>query len=40
MFTRPEATRVERKTAADFDQGLLDLFDKYVHGDVDRRGFL
>ena len=40
MFTRPEATRVERKTAAEFDQGLLDLFDKYVHGDVDRRGFL
>jgi carboxymethylenebutenolidase len=31
---------MERKTAADFDQGLLDLFDKYVHGDIDRRGFL
>jgi carboxymethylenebutenolidase len=31
---------MERKTSADFDQGLLDLFDKYVHGDVDRRGFL
>jgi carboxymethylenebutenolidase len=31
---------VNRKTSADFDQGLLDLFDKYVHGDVDRRGFL
>ncbi|MGZ6077084.1 MAG: dienelactone hydrolase family protein, partial [Myxococcaceae bacterium] len=29
-----------RKTAKDFDQGLLDLFDKYVHGDIDRRGFL
>jgi carboxymethylenebutenolidase len=28
------------KKASDFDQELLDLFDKYVHGDVDRRGFL
>jgi len=31
---------VERKTAADFDQELLILFDAYVHGDIDRRGFL
>ena len=23
-----------------FDQGVYDLFDKYVHGDIDRRGFL
>lgn len=30
----------ERKTAKDFDQGLLDLFDQYVHGGMDRRGFL
>ena len=29
-----------RKTSSDFDQGLLDLFDKYVHGDIDCRGFL
>jgi len=29
-----------RKTAADFDQELLILFDAYVHGDIDRRGFL
>jgi carboxymethylenebutenolidase len=29
-----------RKTAADFDQELLILFDAYVHGGVDRRGFL
>jgi carboxymethylenebutenolidase len=29
-----------RKTSRDFDQGLFDLFDKYVHGDIDRRGFL
>ncbi len=26
--------------ANDFDQELLNLFDKYVHGDIDRRGFL
>lgn len=31
---------MDRKTSADFDQGLLNLFDKYVHGDIDRRGFL
>jgi len=31
---------MNRKTSAEFDQGLLDLFDKYVHGDIDRRGFL
>lgn len=29
-----------RLTAEDFDQELLILFDAYVHGDVDRRGFL
>jgi carboxymethylenebutenolidase len=27
-------------TAQDFDQDLLILFDAYVHGDLDRRGFL
>ena len=31
---------MERKTAADFPQELLNLFDKYVHGDIDRRCFL
>ena len=31
---------MERKTAADFDPQLLVLFDAYVHGHVDRRGFL
>jgi len=31
---------VNRKTSGDFDQGLLDLFDEYVHGDIDRRSFL
>ena len=29
-----------RKQASDFDQGLLNLFDKLVHGDIDRRQFL
>ncbi|SFM57928.1 dienelactone hydrolase family protein [Variovorax sp. OV329] len=29
-----------RLTAADFDQDLLILFDAYVHGGLDRRGFL
>jgi carboxymethylenebutenolidase len=29
-----------RLTAQDFDHELLVLFDAYVHGDVDRRGFL
>ncbi len=31
---------MERKKATDFPQELLNLFDKYVHGDVSRRGFL
>lgn len=31
---------MSRKTAQDFDQELLILFDAYVHGIVDRRGFL
>jgi len=31
---------MERKSAEDFDQDLLILFDAYVHGDIDRRGFL
>jgi carboxymethylenebutenolidase len=31
---------MERKQANEFDQELLNLFDKYVHGDIDRRGFL
>ncbi|MFL6633875.1 MAG: dienelactone hydrolase family protein [Massilia sp.] len=29
-----------RKTAQDFDPQVLQLFDKYVHGDLSRRGFL
>ena len=31
---------MNRQTAADFDQDLLNLYDEYVHGRVDRRGFL
>jgi carboxymethylenebutenolidase len=31
---------MERKKAGDFDQELWDLFDQYVHGGIDRRGFL
>jgi len=31
---------MQRKTAHDFDQDLLILFDAYVHGGLDRRGFL
>ena len=30
---------MSRKTAADYPQELLDLFDLYVHGDIDRRAF-
>jgi carboxymethylenebutenolidase len=29
-----------RKTAADFPQEVLDIFDGYIHGDIDRRTFL
>jgi len=29
-----------RKTTADFDPDVLRLFDQYVHGQIDRRGFL
>jgi carboxymethylenebutenolidase len=31
---------MERKRASDYPQELLDLFDRYVHGELDRRGFL
>ncbi len=31
---------MERKTAHHFEQELLNIFDQYVHGDIDRRGFL
>jgi len=31
---------MDRKTAQDFDPNVLILFDAYVHGAIDRRGFL
>ena len=39
MTDRPQQTS-RRLTAADFDPELLRLFDRYVHGLTDRRGFL
>src|SRR5262249_47904293 len=35
-----ETRTMERRTAGEFDQELLNLFDLYVHGGIDRRGFL
>jgi carboxymethylenebutenolidase len=41
---RPIGTELERsmqrKKASDFPQEVLNLFDKYVHGQIDRRAFL
>lgn len=31
---------MERKQAGEYPQELLDIFDQYVHGELDRRGFL
>jgi carboxymethylenebutenolidase len=31
---------MERKKASEYPQELLNLFDKYVHGDIDRRNFM
>lgn len=31
---------MKRQTAHEFDQELLDIYDYYVHGQIDRRGFL
>ncbi|MEJ7609304.1 MAG: dienelactone hydrolase family protein [Bryobacteraceae bacterium] len=31
---------MERRKATDYPQELLDIFDRYVHGDIDRREFL
>src|SRR5688572_17347518 len=42
-FPRPEEPAMPtppRLTAKDFDPRVLQLFDRYVHGDIDRRGFL
>ncbi len=31
---------MERKKASDFDQELLNLYDRYAHGLIERREFL
>ncbi len=31
---------MERKKATDFPQELLNIFDRYVHGEMNRRDFL
>lgn len=31
---------MEHENPKNFDQGVYDLFDQYVHGDIDRRGFI
>ena len=31
---------MERKKASDFPQEVLNIFDEYIHGEIDRRGFL
>ena len=33
-------TPIERKKASEFSPDILNLFDLYVHGDIDRRGFI
>jgi carboxymethylenebutenolidase len=37
---RARGARMERKQASDFDPEVLEIFDQYVHGLIDRRGFL
>src|SRR5512132_2431493 len=39
-FLSNERNSMERKKASDFDPQLLGLFNKYVHGAIDRRQFL
>lgn len=36
----PESPATKRLNARDFDQELIDLYDYYVHGQIDRRTFL
>ena len=31
---------MKRRTSSDFDQELLNLYDDYAHGRIDRRGFV
>jgi carboxymethylenebutenolidase len=37
---RSKGSLMERKSASEYPQELLNLFDLYVHGDIDRRAFL
>ncbi|MGO4221257.1 dienelactone hydrolase family protein [Lysobacter sp. TAF61] len=39
-MSNPPRSRNSRLTADDFDPEVLRLFDQYVHGAIDRRGFL
>lgn len=40
MTTGTEEPVTARMKASDFPQEVLDLFDEYVHGDIDRRAFM
>src|ERR1039458_4303375 len=40
LFASQDRATMERKKASDFPQELLNLFDHYVHGGIDRRVFL
>ena len=40
IIFQPREKKMERKTADDYPQELLDLFHEYQHGDIDRRSFL
>jgi carboxymethylenebutenolidase len=40
MIPLNKESPMERKKAADYPQELLNLFDRYVHGDIGRRDFL
>jgi len=40
MLSAEKERFMERKKASEFPQELLDLFDKYVHGEMERRDFL
>ena len=40
IIFQPREKKMERKTADNYPQELLDLFHEYQHGDIDRRSFL
>jgi carboxymethylenebutenolidase len=40
IVSRDKENLMERKRASEYPQELLNLFDKYVHGDIGRRDFL